>query len=158
MNVSVADLKKNYGNLDVHFDLWMGESDAQEYSPDMVDYLKDNGYAHYDQGALVVDVKGETDTKEIPPCMILKSDGAALYDTTDLATIIQRMKLYKPDEICYLADKRQELHFVQCFRCARKAKLVNDDTVLSFIGFGTMNGKTENRSRPVRAALCVWSV
>ena len=107
----------------------------------MVDYLKDNGYAHYDQGALVVDVKEETDTKEIPPCMILKSDGAALYDTTDLATIIQRMKLYKPDEICYLADKRQELHFVQCFRCARKAKLVNDDTVLSFIGFGTMNGK-----------------
>ena len=141
MNVSVADLKKNYGNLDVHFDLWMGESDAQEYIPDMVDYLKDNGYAHYDQGALVVDVKEETDTKEIPPCMILKSDGAALYDTTDLATIIQRMKLYKPDEICYLADKRQELHFVQCFRCARKAKLVNDDTVLSFIGFGTMNGK-----------------
>ena len=119
----------------------MGESDAQEYIPDMVDYLKDNGYAHYDQGALVVDVKEETDTKEIPPCMILKSDGAALYDTTDLATIIQRMKLYKPDEICYLADKRQELHFVQCFRCARKAKLVNDDTVLSFIGFGTMNGK-----------------
>ena len=100
MNVSVADLKKNYGNLDVHFDLWMGESDAQEYIPDMVDYLKDNGYAHYDQGALVVDVKEETDTKEIPPCMILKSDGAALYDTTDLATIIQRMKLYKPDEIC----------------------------------------------------------
>ena len=141
MNVSVADLKKNYGNLDVHFDLWMGESDAQEYIPDMVDYLKDNGYAHYDQGALVVDVKEETDTKEIPPCMILKSDGAALYDTTDLATIIQRMKLYKPDEICYLADKRQELHFVQCFRCARKAKLVKDDTVLSFIGFGTMNGK-----------------
>ena len=141
MNVSVADLKKNYGNLDVHFDLWMGESDAHEYIPDMVDYLKDNGYAHYDQGALVVDVKEETDTKEIPPCMILKSDGAALYDTTDLATIIQRMKLYKPDEICYLADKRQELHFVQCFRCARKAKLVNDDTVLSFIGFGTMNGK-----------------
>ena len=114
---------------------------ALEATRELVDYLKDNGYAHYDQGALVVDVKEETDTKEIPPCMILKSDGAALYDTTDLATIIQRMKLYKPDEICYLADKRQELHFVQCFRCARKAKLVNDDTVLSFIGFGTMNGK-----------------
>ena len=141
MNVSVADLKKNYGNLDVHFDLWMGESDAQEYIPDMVDYLKDNGYAHYDQGALVVDVKEETDTKEIPPCMILKSDGAALYDTTDLATIIQRMKLYKPDEICYLADKRQELHFVQVFRCAKKTGLVDDNTELKFIGFGTMNGK-----------------
>ena len=140
MNVSVADLKKNYGNLDVHFDLWMGESDAQEYIPDMVDYLKDNGYAHYDQGALVVDVKEETDTKEIPPCMILKSDGAALYDTTDLATIIQRMKLYKPDEICYLADKRQELHFTQVFRVAKKAGIVKSDADMTFLGFGTMNG------------------
>lgn len=141
MHVSVTDLKKNYGNLDVHFDLWKGESDVQEYIPQMVDYLKENGYAHYDQGALVVDVKEESDTKEIPPCMILKSDGAALYDTTDLATIIERMKLYHPDEICYVVDKRQELHFVQCFRCARKAKLVDEDTVLTFIGFGTMNGK-----------------
>ena len=145
MNVSVADLKKNYGNLDVHFDLWMGESDAQEYIPDMVDYLKDNGYAHYDQGALVVDVKEETDTNEIPPCMIppcmiLKSDGAALYDTTDLATIIQRMKLYKPDEICYLADKRQELHFTQVFRVAKKAGIVKPDADMTFLGFGTMNG------------------
>ena len=141
MNVSVADLKKNYGNLDVHFDLWMGESDAQEYIPDMVDYLKDNGYAHYDQGALVVDVKEETDTKEIPPCMILKSDGASLYTTTDLATIVWRMKDYHPDQMVYLADKRQELHFVQVFRCAKKTGLVDDNTELKFIGFGTMNGK-----------------
>ena len=141
LNVSVTDLKRNYENLNVSFDLWKGESDAQPYIPDMVQKMKDDGFAYISDGALVVDVKEDTDTKEIPPCMILKSDGAALYDTTDLATIIQRMKLYKPDEICYLADKRQELHFVQCFRCARKAKLVNDDTVLSFIGFGTMNGK-----------------
>ena len=141
MNVSVADLKKNYGNLDVHFDLWMGESDAQEYIPDMVDYLKDNGYAHYDQGALVVDVKEETDTKEIPPCMILKSDGASLYNTTDLATIMERMKLYHPDELIYVVDKRQELYFEQVFRCARKTKLVEPETELKFLGFGTMNGK-----------------
>lgn len=141
MNVSVADLKKNYGNLNVDFDLWKGEADAQEYIPDMVEYMKKEGYAHIDNGALVVDVKEETDTKEIPPCMILKSDGAALYDTTDLATLIEREKLYQPDEVIYVVDKRQELHFIQVFRCARKTGLVEEDTRLSFLGFGTMNGK-----------------
>lgn len=141
MNVSVADLKKNYGALNVEFDLWKGEADAQPYIPDMVEYMKKEGYAHIDQGALVVDVKEETDTKEIPPCMILKSDGAALYDTTDLATLIEREKLYHPDEVIYLADKRQELHFVQVFRCAKKTKIIDENTELKFIGFGTMNGK-----------------
>ena len=141
MNVSVADLKKNYGALNVEFDLWKGEADAQPYIPEMVEYMKKEGYAHIDQGALVVDVKEATDTKEIPPCMILKSDGAALYDTTDLATLIEREKLYHPDEVIYLADKRQELHFVQVFRCAKKTKIINENTELKFIGFGTMNGK-----------------
>ncbi len=141
MDVSVADLKKNYGALNVEFDLWKGEADAQPYIPEMVEYMKKEGYAHIDQGALVVDVKEETDTKEIPPCMILKSDGAALYDTTDLATLIEREKLYHPDEVIYLADKRQELHFVQVFRCAKKTKIINENTELKFIGFGTMNGK-----------------
>lgn len=141
MNVSVADLKKNYGALNVEFDLWKGEADAQEYIPEMVEYLKKEGYAHLDQGALVVDVKEETDTKEIPPCMILKSDGAALYDTTDLATLIEREKIYQPDEVIYITDKRQELHFVQVFRCAKKTKIVREETELKFIGFGTMNGK-----------------
>ena len=141
MNVSVADLKKNYGALNVEFDLWKGEADAQPYIPEMVEYMKKEGYAHIDQGALVVDVKEATDTKEIPPCMILKSDGAALYDTTDLATLIEREKLYHPDEVIYLADKRQELHFVQVFRCAKKTKIINENMELKFIGFGTMNGK-----------------
>ena len=141
MNVSVADLKKNYGALNVEFDLWKGEADAQPYIPEMVEYMKKEGYAHIDQGALAVDVKEETDTKEIPPCMILKSDGAALYDTTDLATLIEREKLYHPDEVIYLADKRQELHFVQVFRCAKKTKIINENMELKFIGFGTMNGK-----------------
>ena len=141
LNVSVTDLKKNYEKLNVTFDLWKKESDAQPYIPDMVQYLKDEGYAHLDQGALVVDVKEETDTKEIPPCMILKSDGASLYNTTDLATIVERMKLFHPDEIIYVVDKRQELYFTQVFRCARKAKLVDEDTGLFFLGFGTMNGK-----------------
>ena len=141
MNVSVTDLKKNYANLNVEFDLWKGESDAQKYIPDMVERLKNEGYAHIDNGALVVDVKEETDTKEIPPCMILKSDGAALYDTTDLATLVEREELFQPNEVIYVVDKRQELHFVQVFRCAKKTGIVKDDTKLTFLGFGTMNGK-----------------
>ncbi len=141
MEVSVADLKKNYGSLNVNFELWKGESDVHELIPEMVKYMKDNGYAHESEGALVVDVKEDTDTKEIPPCMILKSDGASLYNTTDLATIMERMKLYNPDEIIYVVDKRQELYFEQVFRCARKTKLVKPETELKFLGFGTMNGK-----------------
>ncbi|MCI6637353.1 MAG: arginine--tRNA ligase [Bilifractor sp.] len=141
ISVSVSDLKKNYENLDVHFDLWKGESDAQAYIPDMVQEMKDKGYAYEDQGALIVDVKEETDQKEVPPCMILKSDGAALYTTTDLATIVERMQDFDPDEILYVVDKRQEMHFIQTFRCARKTGLVKPDTKLTFLGFGTMNGK-----------------
>lgn len=141
MKVSIADLKKNYTNLNVEFDLWKGESDVQDYIPKMAEYMKEKGYAYYDQGALIVDIKEENDTKEVPPCIILKSDGAALYTTTDLATIMDRMETYHPDEILYLADKRQELHFTQVFRCARKTGLVDPDTGLTFIGFGTMNGK-----------------
>ena len=141
MSVSVTDLKRNYANLNVSFDLWKKESDAQPYIPDMVEMMKEKGFAYEDQGALVVDVKEETDTKEIPPCMLLKSDGASLYTTTDLATIVERMKLFQPDEILYVVDKRQELHFVQVFRCAKKTGLVDDNTELKFIGFGTMNGK-----------------
>lgn len=141
LNVSVTDLKKNYANLNVSFELWKGESDTQPYIPDMVQKMKDDGYAYISDGALVVDVKEETDTKEIPPCMILKSDGASLYNTTDLATIVWRMKDYHPDKIIYVVDKRQELYFTQVFRCARKTHLVDDDTELQFLGFGTMNGK-----------------
>ncbi len=141
MNVSLPDLKKNYGALNVEFDLWKGEADAKPYIADMVDYLKQAGYAHEDQGALVVDVKEETDTKEIPPCMILKSDGAALYATTDLATLVEREKLYKPDQVIYVTDKRQEMHFEQVFRCAKKTGIVRPETELKHIGFGTMNGK-----------------
>ncbi len=141
MKVSVADLKKNYGSLNVEFDLWKGESDVHELIPEMVAYMKDGGYAHISEGALVVDVKEETDTKEVPPCMILKSDGASLYNTTDLATIMERMRLYHPDMMVYLTDKRQDLYFDQVFRCARKTKLVEPETELKWIGFGTVNGK-----------------
>ena len=141
LQVSVTDLKKNYANLKVDFDLWNGESDVQDTIAPMVQKLKEQGLAYEDQGAVVVDVKEETDTKEVPPCMILKSDGAALYTTTDLATIVERMEKYNPDEIMYVVDKRQEMHFVQVFRCAKKAGMVKDDTKLTFLGFGTMNGK-----------------
>ena len=139
--VSVTDLKKNYTNLNVDFDLWKGESDVHDIIPSMVTYMKDGGYAHESEGALVVDVKEETDTKEIPPCMILKSDGASLYNTTDLATIMERMEQIKPDQMIYVVDKRQDLYFEQVFRCARKTKLVDENTDLQFLGFGTMNGK-----------------
>ncbi len=141
IRVSVTDLKRNYANLNVEFDLWKGESDAHDAIPGMVQYMKDEGYAYLSDGALVVDVKEETDTKEIPPCMILKSDGASLYNTTDLATIQLRMEEYQPDKMIYLTDKRQDLYFEQVFRCAKKTKLVKPETELLHIGFGTMNGK-----------------
>ena len=141
LNVSVTDLKKNYANLNVSFDLWKGESDAQAYIPDMVERLKNEGFAYESEGALVVDVKEETDTKEIPPCMILKSDGASLYTTTDLATLVQRVEDFQPDEVLYIVDKRQEMHFIQVFRCAKKTGIVGENTELKFLGFGTMNGK-----------------
>ena len=141
MQVSVADLKKNYANLNVEFDLWKGEADAQAYIPDMIERLKKEGFARIDDGALVIDVKEETDTKEIPPCMIQKSDGASLYGTTDLATLVQREEDYHPDQVIYVVDKRQELHFTQVFRAAKKTGIVPEKTRLRFLGFGTMNGK-----------------
>lgn len=141
VEVSVTDLRKVYKELNVSFDLWKGESDAQPYIPEMVRKMKEDGYAYISEGALVVDVREDTDTKEVPPCMILKSDGASLYNTTDLATIVERMEHIHPDEIIYFTDKRQELYFTQVFRCARKTGLVDNDTKLKFIGFGTMNGK-----------------
>lgn len=141
MNVSVADLKKNYATLNVDFDWWKGESDVQDEIAPMVDMMKEQGFAYESEGALVVDVAKETDTKEIPPCMILKSDGAALYTTTDLATLVQRRRLFDPKKVIYVVDKRQDMHFTQVFRCAEKTGVVKDGTELNFIGFGTMNGK-----------------
>ncbi len=141
MTVSIADLKKNYDNLNVSFDLWKGESDVQDIIPGMAQKLKDDGYAYESDGALVVDIAREDDTREMPPCMILKSDGAALYTTTDIATIVERVEQYHPDEIIYFADKRQDLHFEQVFRCVKKTGIAPEETKLQFIGFGTMNGK-----------------
>ncbi len=141
MKVSVEDLKKNYGNLNVDFDLWKGESDAQPYIPGLIQDLIDKKLAYESQGALVVDISKEGDTKELPPCIVRKSDGAALYATSDLATIIQREQDYKPNHYIYVADKRQELHFTQVFRVSKKANIVDENTKMEFLGFGTMNGK-----------------
>ena len=139
--VSVADLKKNYALLDVDFDVWYGESDAQPYIPPMLEDLQARGLTRESEGALVMDVQLPEDTKEVPPCILVKSDGAALYATTDLATLVQRERDFHPDEVLYVVDKRQGLHFEQVFRAARKAGIVRPETALKFLGFGTMNGK-----------------
>ena len=141
MELSVADLKKNYERLNVEFDLWKGESDADPYIAPMVQKMKDEGFAVMSQGALVIDVSEEKDSKEVPPCMLLKSDGASLYTTTDLATLVERVKDYAPDQVIYVVDKRQQLHFTQVFRAAKKTGIVPSETELDFLGFGTMNGK-----------------
>ena len=140
MNVSVADLKKNYDNLDVHFEKWLGESDADPYIPAMVEDLKNRGIAVLSEGALVIPVAMEGDKKEMPPCILVKSDGSSIYATTDLATLVQRMQDWHPDKVLYVTDKRQNLHFEQVFRAARKAGIVPESTQLEHVGFGTMNG------------------
>lgn len=140
MEVSIPDLKRNYDNLNVSFDLWKGESDAKPYIADMIRDMEDKGIAHESQGALVVDITEEGDSKELPPCIVRKSDGAANYETSDLATLIEREREYSPKTYIYLADKRQELHYTQFFRTAKKAGIVSPETGLKFIGFGTMNG------------------
>ena len=141
MKVSVADLRKNYDNLDVHFEKWLGESDADPYIPAMVADMKERGIAVPSEGAWVIPVTEEGDKKEMPPCILVKSDGSAIYATTDLATMVQRMQDWNPAKMLYVTDKRQNLHFEQVFRAARKAGIVNPETELEHVGFGTMNGK-----------------
>ena len=141
MELSKADLKKNYDDLNVHFELWKGESDVQKYIPGMLQDFIDKGIAYESQGALVVDVREEGDKKELPPCIVRKSDGSSLYATTDLATLVVREMLYHPDANVYVADQRQSLHYLSFFRVARKAGIVRPEETLDFLGFGTMNGK-----------------
>lgn len=140
LEVSITDLKKNYDKLNVSFELWKKESDAQPYINPIIDDMKKKGITRISDGALVVDVKEDSDTKEMPPCIILKSDGSTLYASTDIATIYERVKLFNPDKIVYVVDKRQGLHFEQVFRTVRKAGIVRDDLDMFFLGNGTMNG------------------
>lgn len=140
VKVSEEDCKKVYDYLNCHFDLLYGESDADLYVPDVLEFLKSKNVLEKSDGALIMNVKTENDNKEIPPLMLVKSDGAILYDTTELATILQRVKDYDPDEIWYFTDERQSLHFEQTFRGAYKSGLVKDTCSLKFFGFGTING------------------
>jgi len=137
----VADMTRIYDNLDVHFEAWLGESDADPFIPAMVEDFKARGIAVQSEGAWVIPVAEESDKKEVPPCILVKSDGSAIYATTDLATMIQRMQDFKPDEMFYITDGRQSLHFEQVFRAARKGGIVPADFPLTHLGFGTMNGK-----------------
>lgn len=141
VNISVSALKKSYDKLFIDFDLWLGESNAQDIIEEMVEDLKNKGFTYESEGALVIDVKEDTDDQEIPPFMVYKSDGSTLYSTTDLATILKRRKDYSPNSIWYVVDLRQSMHFKQLFRCAYKTNILDKDTNLSFLGFGTMNGK-----------------
>ncbi len=141
MNLSVADMTRIYDTLDVHFESWLGESDADPYIPAMVQSFKDQGLAVESEGALVIPVAEEGDKKEVPPCILVKSDGSSIYATTDLATMVQRMQDFHPDKILYLTDKRQALHFEQVFRAARKGGIIPEGVELEHLGFGTMNGR-----------------
>lgn len=140
VEVSKSDIKKILGKLNVDLDYWYGESDCDAYTDELISRLTEKGLLYESDGAQVVDVAEESDKITVPPVMIKKSDDSSAYATTDLATIIQREKDFKPSKIWYVVDKRQSLHFTQVFRCARKAELVPDDTELTLIGFGTMNG------------------
>ena len=138
--LSIEDIKETYDRLNAQFDLWEGERASFEYIPELLKLLDEKHLTYRSEGAIVMDVKEETDDKEMPPILLQKSDGAYLYATTDLATIYGRMKRFKFDEIWYTTDIRQELHFTQVFRAARKAKIIDDNIKLGFYGFGTMNG------------------
>lgn len=140
IRVSVEDLKKSYSRLHVDFDLWLGESDAKPYIADMIEDMKAKGFARSDQNALVIDINQPEDKKDLPPCLIQKSDGSSLYATTDLATMIQRRRDFDMDRLIYVVDKRQELHFTQVFRAAKKCGILKEDTQLDFVGFGTICG------------------
>ncbi|NLT40116.1 MAG: arginine--tRNA ligase [Clostridiales bacterium] len=140
MRVSVDDLKRNYGRLRVSFELWYGESDAEKYVPDMMEILRSSGFLRFSDGAQIVDVEEPGDTAPVPPVIVKKSDNSNMYATTDLATLLQRERDFSPDEIWYFTDKRQNLHFKQVFRCAKKTGIVPEKTGLFHMGFGTMNG------------------
>ncbi|HEX3675627.1 MAG TPA: arginine--tRNA ligase [Rhizomicrobium sp.] len=139
VNVSEHGLSREFGSLGVHFDLWKGEASVERFIAPMIDKMKADGITEISEGALVVPVAEPTDKKEMPPLILVKSDGGVLYGTTDLATIIDRVASQDPDLILYIVDQRQHGHFEQVFRAARKAHLAGK-AELEHAGFGTMNG------------------
>lgn len=141
MDVSKADIKRVYDRLNVTFETWEGESDCYKYIPETVEYLENNGFIEDSQGAKIIDVSEPDDDHEVPPILLIKSNGAASYESTDIAGLWERMHLFNPDEVWYLTDARQALHFEQVFRAVYKTGIVPKSTNLEFIPFGTMNGK-----------------
>ncbi|MBR3210403.1 MAG: arginine--tRNA ligase [Bacilli bacterium] len=141
VEISKEDIKQVYDELNTEFDLWLGESDGAEYFEELKNIYEEKGLLQESQGALIIDVSEEKDISPMPPLLFVKSNGTISYETTDLATILQRKKDFDPDEIWYCVDNRQALRFEQIFRAVRKVQLVRDDVVLEHIGFGTMNGK-----------------
>lgn len=139
VDVSIESLRRDFDALNVHFDLWLGESHADPYIEAMIERLRKEGYAVESEGALIVPIHKPDDKTEVPPLMLLKSDGAVLYGTTDLATLAMRMAELEPDIILYVVDARQSLHFEQVFRAARKSGIVPMDVALEHLPFGTMN-------------------
>ncbi|MBO6134639.1 MAG: arginine--tRNA ligase [Lachnospiraceae bacterium] len=140
LEISIEDLKKRYAELNVSFDYYYGESTVKDIMGPMVDDLIKSGIAYESDGAYVIDVKEDTDKKEMPPCIVRKSDGAVLYATSDLATIKFREENFDVDEYVYVVDKRQSLHLEQCFRAAKIAGLVKGDKKFMHVAVGTMNG------------------
>ena len=136
--LSKADIKRIYAYLDIDFDLWYGEMDSRKFIPLVEKILVEKNLTTLSEGALVVDVTEPTDTKELPPLIFKKSNGAYLYGSTDMATIYQREMDYHPDYILYVADLRQSLHFEQVFRASLKANIT--DAKMEHLGFGTING------------------
>ena len=137
VDISSVEIKKVYDELNCHFTLWEGELDSFKDVNSMLEVLKP--YLYESNGAMVMDVKTSTDTKEIPPLIVIKKDGSTIYATRDLATIYSRVKRFNPDEIWYVVDSRQSLYFLQVFRASIKGGLVSD-TKLLHLGFGTING------------------
>lgn len=141
IEISKEEIKKVYDELNVYYDLWEGESNAAEYVDELIEILESKNLVEISDGAKIIDVKEDDDKSPMPPLLLVKSNGSISYETTDLATILERKKKIDPDEIWYCVDGRQQLHFEQVFRATRKANLVSDDVKLEYIGFGTMNGK-----------------
>lgn len=136
--LSKEDIKRIYQYLEIDFDLWYGEMDSRTFIPMVEEVLIQKNLARISEGALVVDVNEETDSKELPPLIFKKGNGAYLYGSTDMATIYQREKDFHPDYILYVADLRQSLHFEQVFRASLKSSIT--DASLEHLGFGTING------------------
>lgn len=138
--LSIEDIKGVYKKFNTDFDLWEGESDCYSYMMPMLEELRKDGYLKKSEGAEIIEIKEDTDKAPMPDLVVVKSNGATLYATRELATMVSRVKRFNPDEMWYLTDLRQGLYFEQVFRAAHKTKIVSDDTKLEFFGFGTMNG------------------